>query len=74
VLGLYEALTEPLLRPYRLGLLLEAAAGNCCAVRNPAWLLMIRNANLDYLLVVPVALAVSFMVWVLWNLTKQIRR
>ena len=33
---------------------------------------MIRNSGLDYLLVLPVGFAVGFMLWVFWNLSKQI--
>lgn len=35
---------------------------------------MIRNEALDSFLVLFVAAAVSFLVWVLLNLTKQLRR
>ncbi len=33
---------------------------------------MIRNSDLYYLLVLPVGFAVGFMLWVFWNLSKQI--
>ena len=35
---------------------------------------MVNNYNLDYLFVVPFALAVAFMLWVFWNLARQIKR
>jgi hypothetical protein len=33
---------------------------------------MIRNFGFDYLFVLLVGFAVAFMLWVFWNLTKQI--
>jgi hypothetical protein len=33
---------------------------------------MIRNTEVDYLFVLLVGLAVAFMLWVFWNLSKQI--
>jgi hypothetical protein len=33
-----------------------------------------RNASLDGLFLIPFALAVAFLLWVLWSLAKQIKR
>jgi hypothetical protein len=33
-----------------------------------------RSSTFDYLFLLPFALAETFLVWVLWNLSKQIRR
>jgi hypothetical protein len=35
---------------------------------------MNQNIGLDYLLVLPVGCAVAFMLWVFWNLSKQINK
>jgi hypothetical protein len=35
---------------------------------------MMRNSEFDYLLLLPSGLGVAFMVWVFWNLGKQIKR
>jgi hypothetical protein len=35
---------------------------------------MTLNSDLDYLVLLPVGMALSFMIWVFWNLAKQIKR
>ncbi len=35
---------------------------------------MTHSSDFDYLSLIPLALAIAFMLWVLWNLTKQQKR
>lgn len=34
---------------------------------------MIHNYDFDFLFLLPFALAIGFMLWVLWNLAKQLK-
>ncbi len=69
-----------MLRLYRPGSLLDAVAsdgqGLLESVHRAAfgvrW--MVHSYDFDLLFVVPFALGVAFMVWVFWNLAKQIKR
>jgi hypothetical protein len=81
----YKALTVSVARLYCAGSLLKLRAicdgeplasamseKNRCKTFavNP----MIRNPDFDYLFVLLTVLAVAFMLWVFWNLSKQIGR
>ena len=66
-------------RPYCLWFLLESDAPgrNNFSVSTPRRRLVrgkMRSSTFDYLFLLPFALAETFLVWVLWNLSKQIRR
>lgn len=35
---------------------------------------MTQASDVDYLFLIPLGLSITFMVWVLWNLTRQLKR
>jgi len=35
---------------------------------------MAHTSDLDYLFLIPLGLGLAFMLWVLWNLTRQLKR
>ena len=80
---LYKALTGWLLHFYRLGFHLESERFPLRARLKQAWMepqktgrgvAITYELKPEYLWLVPAAIAIGFMLWMLWNLHREIKR
>lgn len=76
ILGAYKALRDCFPYPYGSRCLLKkglSAASPAPSGRQEG-AAIVQNSQLDFLFLLPIGLAVAFLLWVFWNLVKQMHR